>query len=93
VIFTAPYSIVSAGSLAVCFHPEHLADLRASGLTDETIQAGGVYSIRPADIALFFSRKVPSEIQTALCFPYQGGSFARIKLFPALNGMKYAQPP
>jgi hypothetical protein len=36
---------------------------------------------------------VPREIESALCFPYQGANFARIKLFPALGKMKYAQPP
>ena len=33
------------------------------------------------------------EDSSALCFPYQGGEFARIKLFPALGKMKYSQPP
>ena len=37
--FTAPYSIVFVGSLAVRFHSEHLANLRASGLSDDTIRA------------------------------------------------------
>jgi hypothetical protein len=32
-------------------HPEHLADLRKSGLTDETILAAGLYSVRPSDLA------------------------------------------
>ncbi len=92
-IFTAPYSFVTAGGLIVHLHPAHLADLRASGLSDETIRAAGTYSLRPCDIALFFNlrRGVPKELETALCFPYQGGTFARIKLFPALGKMKYAQ--
>jgi hypothetical protein len=94
-IFTGPYSVASCGNLAAHFHPEHLKDLRASGLNDETIKAAGVYSFRPSDIAhLFFSRKgVPPAINSALCLPYQGGEFARIKLFPSLEKMKYAQPP
>lgn len=94
-IFTAPYSFIDSGNLALPFHPEHLADLRASGLTDDTIRSAGVYSIRPCDIAHFFNlrRGVPKEIRTALCFPYQGGEFARIKLFPAVGKMKYSQPP
>ena len=91
--FHAPYTLVPSGNLTLHFHPEHLADLRASGLTDETIRAAGVYSIRPSDIDHFFLRRVPSEIQSALCFPYQGGTFARIKLLPPLGKMKYAQPP
>jgi len=92
--FIAPYLIIPAGNFAVNFHPDHLADLRVSGLTDETIRAAGVYSIRPCDIALFFGRRgVPEEVSSALCFPYQGGDFARIKLFAALGKMKYSQPP
>lgn len=95
--FMAPYSLIGGDkkSVALHFHVDHLADLRASGLTDETIKAAGVYSIRPCDIALFFNlrRGVPREIKSALCFPYQGGDFARIKLFPAIGKMKYGQPP
>ena len=94
-MFTAPYSIIGSIKVALHFHPLHLADLRASGLSNETIRAAGVYSIRPCDIAHFFDlrRGVPREIESALCFPYQGANFARIKLFPALGKMKYAQPP
>jgi putative DNA primase/helicase len=94
--FIAPYALVGDGAnLALHLHPDHLADLRASGLSDETIRAAGVYSLRPRDIALFFNlrRGIPAEIETALCFPYQDGEFARIKLFPTLETMKYAQPP
>lgn len=94
--FTAPYSLIGgSANLALHLHADHLVDLRASGLSDETIRAACVYSLRPRDIALFFNlrRGVPAEIETALCFPYQGGEFARIKLFPALGKMKYAQPP
>jgi putative DNA primase/helicase len=93
--FVAPYSLISSGNLALHLHADHLADLRASGLTDETISAAGVYSLRPCDFAQFFNlrRGVPKELQTALCFPYQSGEFARIKLFPPLGKMKYAQPP
>jgi Domain of unknown function (DUF3854) len=94
-IFTAPYSVAAIDlNLALHLHTAHLADLRASGLNDDTIRAAGVYSIRPADIPRFFSARngVPPEIRTALCFPYQGGGFARIKLFPAVGKMKYSQP-
>jgi hypothetical protein len=92
--YIAPYSLVStAGNLSLHLHADHLADLRASGLNDETIRAAGVYSISSRDMSHFFNRGVPAEIETALCFPYQGGEFARIKLFPSLGKMKYAQPP
>ena len=93
--FVAPYSIVASSNFAVHFHPDHLADLRKSGLFDETIKAAGVYSLAPTYISRFFPphRAVPEGIGSALCFPYQGGEFARIKLFPPLEKMKYAQPP
>jgi len=106
--FVAPYHLVSGDNLAVHFHLDHLADLRASGLNDETIRAAGVYSLKPGGrsgdkdkrsphpispgFINFFSR-TPKELVSALCFPYQGGEFARIKLFPAVGKMKYAQPP
>jgi putative DNA primase/helicase len=94
--FVAPYRLIGPSMNLACYlHPDHLADLRASGLEDETIRAAGLYSLRPCDIEHFFNlrRGVPAETKTALCFPYQGGEFARIKLFPALDKMKYAQPP
>ena len=85
----APYSLTGSINIALHLHADHLADLRASGLVDTTIHAAGVYSIAPRDIAHFFNsrRGVPHEIQTATCYPYQGGQFARIKLFPALRNM------
>lgn len=93
--FTASYSFTSSPDITLRLHAAHVADLRTSGLTDEIIRAAGVYSLRPRDISLFFNlrRGVPEDIQSALCFPYKGGTFARIKLFPSLGKMKYAQPP
>jgi hypothetical protein len=91
-IFVPPYRIVS-GDIKSHLHFEHLADLRASGLTDATIKDAGVYSLSPNWIERFFRGSVPADVQSALCFPYQGGEFARIKLFPSLDKMKYAQPP
>jgi Domain of unknown function (DUF3854) len=94
--FTAPYALVGDGAnLALHLYPDHLADLRDSGLNDKTIRQAGVYSLRPSDLRLFFSARkgIPPSIATALCFPYQGGEFARIKLFPSLGKMKYAQLP
>lgn len=90
--YVAPYSVVSSTDLARHLDADHLRDLRASGLTDETIRAAGVYSLRPCDIERFFKWRTPAEIESALCFPYRGRAFARIKLFPALGKMKYSQP-
>lgn len=101
--FTAPYSLLGDNvNLELHLHPDHLRDLYASGLRDETIRKAGVYSLAPGIIGEFFRRgKVPPQIETALCFPYQGGAFARIKLFPSLDYLdakgkrkrqKYSQP-
>lgn len=90
-IFTAPYSVAFSGRLALHLYPDHLADLRKSGLSDKTIKAAGVYSIRPSDIGHFFGSDAVS-VETGLCFPYQGADFARLKLFPSIGKMKYAQP-
>jgi Domain of unknown function (DUF3854) len=87
--FKPPYEIT-----ALCrplLHSDHINDLRRSGLNDETIAQAGVYSLAPRFIDGFFQR-APATVETALCFPYQGGKFARIKLFPQLGKMKYAQP-
>jgi Domain of unknown function (DUF3854) len=94
--FSPPYTLVGENAnLALHFHPDHLADLWASGLNDDTIRRAGIYSLAPTLMHQFFSgyKGVPQTIKTALCFPYQDGEFARIKLFPALGKMKYAQPP
>jgi len=80
--------------LSLHFHPEHWEDLVIkSGLTEETIKMGRVYSLAPRFISHFFRRSVPVEITSALVFPYQGGDFARIKIFPAVGKMRYVQPP
>jgi len=80
--------------LSLHFHPEHWEDLIVkSGLTEETIKMGRVYSLTPRFISHFFRRSVPVKITSALAFPYQGGDFARIKIFPAVGKMRYVQPP
>ena len=91
-IFSPPYGVVQHSSLASSFHPNHWADLLASGLSEATIRLGKVYSLAPTFITHFFRRVVPKEIENALCFPYQGGRFARIKLFPGFRKMRYSQP-
>ena len=79
-------------------HPDHLADLRQSGLTDETIQALGLYSARPGDISRLVGFDPPG-VESALVFPYLGeDGFCRVKVFPPYkdkNGhtVKYLQKP
>src|SRR5205809_2726287 len=92
--FYPPYEAIRLqGPLSLHFQSEHLADLQASGLRDETIRTARVFSIAPKLIGYFFPWGAPESGESALCCPCQGGTFARIKLFPSLGKMKYAQPP
>jgi hypothetical protein len=75
------------------FHPDHLADLRKSGLSDETIEQAGLYSVRPNDI-----KKVTGivKVESMLAIPYTP-EFTRYKVFPTtlkVQGKKhrYTQP-
>lgn len=52
-------------------HPEHLADLRRSDLSDETIQAAGIYTVPPDEIGKKLGGG-DSGIETLLAFPYPG---------------------
>ena len=81
------------------FHPEHLADLRASNLTEEYIKELGIYSARPCDIPRLVGFD-PPDVTSALVFPYPGeeDGFCRVKVFPPFkdkNGhtVKYLQKP
>jgi hypothetical protein len=85
------------GSLA----PEHLADLRKSGLTDETIAANLIRSVPPAMISRLLGRDLLG-IRSAMLFPFRApaGGFmdhVRLKIFPSLTDadghtIKYLQP-
>ena len=74
--------------------PSQLADLRKSGLTDETILAAKFHSVPPRLInkILGFNAKIDSLLE----IPYPGTDFSRYKLFPPLtnregNEIKYFQ--
>jgi len=72
---------MNAGAVPA-LHPDALADLRHSGLSDETIARCGVHSVRPADLKRC---PIPGVVH-ALSFPYFAldGSpleFHRWKLF------------
>jgi hypothetical protein len=78
---------------ASAFMPEHLADLRKSGLSDETIEQAGLYSIRPNDI-----KKVTgiAKVEHMLGIPYTP-EFTRYKVFPTNlkvqnKKFRYTQP-
>lgn len=90
-------SRVYDGALA----PEHIADLRKSTLTDETIAAQFIRSVPPAMIGRLLGFDPPG-VTSALLFPFRSpaGGFmdhVRIKLFPPLtdatgHAVKYLQP-
>jgi len=75
--------------------PDHLADLRNSGLADETIKKAGICALPPNDITL---RGVESAYQIPY-FRVDGtpSHFSRYKLFPTITHedgsiQKYHQP-
>lgn len=82
--------------LSAKFHPEHLADLAKSGLSEDTITALAIYSARPHDIPKLVGFDPPA-VTSVLVFPYPAvEGFCRVKLFPPItdkNGhtIKYLQ--
>jgi Domain of unknown function (DUF3854) len=75
-------------------HPDHLADLRKSGLSDSTITACGFAAVRPHDITI-------TGVETAYALPYfqldgTSNCFSRWRLFPPQKTehgtRKYHQP-
>jgi hypothetical protein len=81
--------------------PEHLADLKKSTLTDETIRAQFIRSVPPAIIGPLLGVD-RAEIRSAVLFPFRSpaGGFmdhVRVKIFPPLtdakgHSVKYLQP-
>jgi len=80
--------------------PEHLADLRKSSITDDTIDLQFIRSVPPVMIPCLLGFDV-AEIRSALLFPFRAlaGGFmnhVRVKIFPPLTNaaghtMKYFQ--
>ena len=74
----------------------HVTDLKKSGLSDETISAGGFFSVPPRDFNKILGYN--AKIESLLAMPYPGtDDFSRYKLFPALTDkdghrVKYFQP-
>ncbi len=67
---------------SLALHPDHLADLARSGLTQDDARAVGIYSARLCDIARLIGRDVPDGT-SALVFQYHGcDGFVRVKPFP-----------
>jgi len=80
----------------ITLFPEHMSDLRKSGLDQETIEAAGVFSIGRDKIPEVIGWPMP--VNSLLAFPYPGKDFTRYKLFPTYHknsekrAMKYFQP-
>jgi len=75
-------------------HPSHLADLRRSGLAEETIRAAGIYTVRPGDIGKKLKGN-DTGIVSLLAFPYPGcDGFERYRCYyeDGHSGPKYRQP-
>lgn len=76
-------------------HPDHLADLRRSGLTDETIATVGIYSVSPREKE--FERRLGTNangIDSLLAFPYpECEGYERFRVFyqNGVIGPKYRQ--
>ncbi len=82
--------------------PEHLADLRRSGLVDETIRLHKFRSVPPHMLALLLGFD-PQAVRSAMLLPFPDpatGGFMdhiRVKIFPSFkdrrgNTVKYLQP-
>ncbi|MDG6025989.1 MAG: DUF3854 domain-containing protein [Candidatus Brocadia sp.] len=60
-------------------HPDHLTDLRKSGLSDETILESGIKSVTPGDIDKIFG--YPTYAKSAYEIPYPGTDYLRCRMF------------
>lgn len=80
-------------------HPDHLKDLKKSGLSDETILEAEIYSVPPGEISKILSPGLGIKVNSLLAFPYPGcDEFIQYKPFPpAINKdghtIRYFQPP
>ena len=79
-------------------HAEHLADLRRSNLTDETIVKHQIFTVSPGDIPRLLGFD-PKPVQSAYLIGPPGfpADFFRLKIFPSYtdregNRVKYLQP-
>lgn len=74
-------------------HPDHLADLRRSGLSAKTIVAAEIMSISLREVSqrLLFA---PRYLESAYWIPYLGSDFGRLRGFYTNGkcGKKYLQP-
>lgn len=76
---------IQVNELRSHFHPDHWFDLKASGLSDETIQQAGIRSIPPVDINRILPSALADKVTSLLALPYPGNGFVRFKLFPPVK--------
>ncbi|MEA1946464.1 MAG: DUF3854 domain-containing protein [Thermodesulfobacteriota bacterium] len=73
---------------------DHLKDLEGSGISLETANSAGIYSMETQKLVCEYGFPLPIKTN-GMVFPYNNG-FSRAKLFPPLKTekgtMKYAQP-
>jgi hypothetical protein len=65
-------------------YPEHIADLKASGISEKTAIRAGLHSCPAKKLTKKFGWKIPAN-STGLIFPY-GEGLLRAKLYPPLAG-------
>lgn len=82
------------GAGSYFLHPQHLADLRKSGLSDEIIRAAGIRSVPPRDIPKKLNGGSDKNVSSAYEIPYTQHGFSRLRVFgDRINGTnKYKQP-
>ena len=79
-------------------HPEALADLRRSGLSDATIVEAGLHTPAPGDLPRLLGPRLVNKVAHILVVPYRGADpFYRAKLFPPVpdgagHTIRYYQP-
>jgi hypothetical protein len=79
-------------------HPDHLVDLRKSGLLDDTITKANIHSVPPCDIPKILGKSYADKVDSLLAFPYGKNKFCRYKVFPSIKDkdghkIKYFQSP
>ena len=64
------------GATGISLHPEHVADLKKSGLADETIAPDGrVLASDPADQRRLLGPELAAKVTSVLALPYPGTDF------------------
>jgi hypothetical protein len=87
--------------MSLALHPDHLADLRKSTLTDTSIAAAHIHSVAPGDLQKKLGQSLFAKVEHAYSLPYHTidgkvNGFERLKLFADPDHhleMRYWQPP